>query len=362
MNPSMGPARYQGGPGTKRVLEGRVVARWLKTSRSPSESRGSSYSRQWENLRFDPPQAVAVLQGQLAKNTDDWSARLRLVASRDEEVPPVEEVGHSSLPHVVHVLRRGGRPEAALACAYRRLRWWNLSQAEYPSEPHLACGLRWCVGCFALDDKQKREGSLWVRSRKAETLRTAAVSDRPGAPVESGHFAAGFTRTLPLCNDFKPLPTEPACLLADRGSTIVASSTLYHRPACSGEHSLRVATVDLPAPSASCRVGAKLLPIVNFNTTRSARARNTHTGVMKLSVLAWRRHDGFVLLPTGLVAEGVRRVPVVTRQTGIQMFRKSVRYSSAASTHAANIFVKFLATSRAAAVALNIVVQVASYA
>jgi tetratricopeptide (TPR) repeat protein len=84
--------------------------------------------------RIDPPQAVQVLQEHLAKTPDDQNARLRLsiiglriqspnlVACSDTDVPRVEEVQPSLIPYVVHVLRGGGRPEAALVYAYRALR------------------------------------------------------------------------------------------------------------------------------------------------------------------------------------------------------------------------------------------------
>jgi transcription elongation GreA/GreB family factor/uncharacterized protein (UPF0147 family) len=84
--------------------------------------------------RIDPLQAVTLLQEHLAKTPDDQIARLRLsiiglhiqrpdfVACRDADVPRVEDVQPSLIPYVVHVLREGGRPEAALAYAYRALR------------------------------------------------------------------------------------------------------------------------------------------------------------------------------------------------------------------------------------------------
>jgi tetratricopeptide (TPR) repeat protein len=84
--------------------------------------------------RFDPPRAVELLQQHLATTPRDLVSRLRLsviglrlgrpelVSSNESDLPTVEEIAPDLIWFVVQVLREAGKPDAALAYAYRALR------------------------------------------------------------------------------------------------------------------------------------------------------------------------------------------------------------------------------------------------
>ena len=84
--------------------------------------------------RFDPPEAIKLLQEYLAKDPEDRLARLRLsviglrigrpdlVGATEADLPRVEEVEAVRIPYVVGVLREAGNQDAALTYAYRALR------------------------------------------------------------------------------------------------------------------------------------------------------------------------------------------------------------------------------------------------